>query len=337
VNSSPLFRRLAWTATALTLIVIVAGAWVRLTHAGLGCPDWPGCYGMVTWPNTPEHIESATREFSEHTTARAVDSGKAFREMFHRYVAGMLGLLILALAVIAWRDRQRIPGHPVALPSIILALVVFQAALGMWTVTLLLKPAIVTAHLIGGMSTFLLLLWLSLRVTPRSERVSLPARAATLSITVVLAIIAVQVVLGGWVSTNYAALACTGFPTCGGQWWPEVNFAEGFRIWRGIGVDYEGGVLDPAARNAIHMVHRLWAVVVVGAFAWLVWRLWRVEELRAPVALTGLVLIAQVLLGITNVVAGLPLANAVAHNGVAALLLGGMVMMLERTRPRAAA
>ena len=336
MNSSRLFRRLAWTATALTLVVIVAGAWVRLTHAGLGCPDWPGCYGMVTWPKTPEHIETATREFSQHTGARAVDSGKAFREMFHRYVAGILGFLILALAVIAWRDRRRFPGHPVALPGAILALVIFQAVLGMWTVTLLLKPAIVTAHLIGGMSTFLLLLWLSLRVTPRTGRVSLPARAQALPIVVVLAVIAVQVVLGGWVSTNYAALACTGFPTCSGQWWPEMNFSEGFRIWRGVGVDYEGGVLDPAARNAIHMVHRIWAVAVVGAFAWLFWRLWRVEELRTPVLLTGLILVVQIVLGITNVVAGLPLANAVAHNGVAALLLGGMVLMLERTRQREA-
>ncbi len=331
MNSSRLFRRLAWTATALTLVVIVAGAWVRLTDAGLGCPDWPGCYGMVTWPEQPEHVERANAEWGH---VRPVDSGKAFREMFHRYVAGLLGILILALAVIAWRDRRRIAGQPVMLPGVILALVIFQAALGMWTVTLLLKPAIVTAHLIGGMSTFALLLWLSLRVTPRQTRASLPARALSIPIVAVLAVIAVQVVLGGWVSTNYAALACTGFPSCGGQWWPEMNFTEGFRIWRGVGVDYEGGVLDPAARNAIHMVHRLWAIVVVAAFAWLAARLWRVDELRPATILAGGLLLVQIVLGITNVVAALPLANAVAHNGVAALLLGAMLVLLEHTRPR---
>src|SRR6056297_3206813 len=176
---------------------------------------------MVTWPEQPEHVERANAEWGH---VRPVDSGKAFREMFHRYVAGLLGILILALAVIAWRDRRRIAGQPVMLPGVILALVIFQAALGMWTVTLLLKPAIVTAHLIGGMSTFALLLWLSLRVTPRQTRASLPARALSIPIVAVLAVIAVQVVLGGWVSTNYAALACTGFPSCGGQWWPEMNF-----------------------------------------------------------------------------------------------------------------
>lgn len=331
MNSSPLFRRLAWTATALTLAVIVAGAWVRLTHAGLGCPDWPGCYGMVTWPDAPEHVERANAEWGH---LRPVDSGKAFREMFHRYLAGLLGLLILSLAVLAWRDRRRVPGQPVVLPSLILALVTFQAILGMWTVTLLLKPAIVTAHLIGGMTTFALLLWLSLRVTPRTHRPSLQARAQTGAVALVLVVTAIQIVLGGWVSTNYAALACTGFPACGGEWWPQTNFSEGFRIWRGIGVDYEGGVLDPAARNAIHMVHRLTAIVVVAAFGWLLFRLRRIEDLRAPALAAGVLLVIQIALGIHNVVGGLPLANAVAHNGAAALLLGALVLMLERTRAR---
>jgi len=318
---------------ALTLVVIVAGAWVRLTHAGLGCPDWPGCYGMVSWPAHAEHIERANAEWGH---LRPVDSGKAFREMFHRYIAGLLGLLILALTAIAWRDRRRVPGQPVVLPTAILGLVAFQAALGMWTVTLLLKPAIVTAHLVGGISTFALLLWLALRLTPRASRPTLPARTMTGAAGIVLAIIAVQIVLGGWVSTNYAALACTGFPTCNGQWWPEMNPAEGFRVWRGIGVDYEGGVLDAAARNAIHMVHRVWALIVVVAFAWLAARAWRVEDLRAPIIAAGALLVVQIGLGINNVVAGLPLANAVAHNGFAALLLGAMIVLLERTCAREA-
>jgi cytochrome c oxidase assembly protein subunit 15 len=331
VNSSRLFRRLAWSATALALAVIVAGAWVRLTDAGLGCPDWPGCYGMVTWPEAPEHVDRANAQWGH---VRPVDSGKAFREMFHRYIAGLLGILILVMAIVAWRDRRRVPGQPVMLPTAILALVVFQALLGMWTVTLLLKPAIVTAHLIGGMATFSLLLWQALRVTPRAHRPSLPARAQHAVVWFALVAVAIQIVLGGWVSTNYAALACTDFPTCGGRWWPEMNFAEGFRVWRGVGVDYEGGVLDAAARNAIHMVHRLWAIVVVAVFAWLTVRLWRAEDLRVPAVATVALLVVQIALGIHNVLGGLPLANAVAHNGVAALLLGALIVLLDRTRPR---
>lgn len=330
MNRNSLFRRLAWTATALALVVIAAGAWVRLTDAGLGCPDWPGCYGMVTWPSAPEHVERANAEWGH---VRAVESGKAFREMFHRYIAGILALLILALAVIGWRHRDR-PGQPVALPIGLFALVVFQAALGMWTVTLLLKPAIVTAHLIGGMTTFALLTWLALSVTPRPRQPSLPARAQHGVAWLAMVVLAVQIVLGGWVSTNYAALACTGFPTCGGEWWPATNFAEGFRIWRGVGVDYEGGVLDPAARNAIHLAHRLWALVVVAVFAWLLARLWRAEDLRGISAAIALLLAVQVGLGIYNVAGGLPLAAAVAHNGVAALLLGALVILLDKTRLR---
>ncbi|NKI36045.1 heme A synthase [Wenzhouxiangella sp. XN79A] len=324
------FRRLAWIATGLCLFVIVAGAWVRLTHAGLGCPDWPGCYGMVTWPKTPEHIETATRVFSEHTVTRAVDSGKAFREMAHRYVASLLGLLIVIMAVMAWRNR-RDPAQPVGLPMSILALVIFQGILGMWTVTLLLKPAIVTAHLAGGMATGALLFWLALKTTSTSKP-SLPARALHPLVWLGFAVVVVQILLGGWVSTNYAALACPDFPTCTGAWWPQTDFGEGFRIWRGVGVDYEGGVLDQSARVAIHMAHRIWAIAVVGVLAWLFSRLVRVEELRGlAFGMIG-VLTVQVLIGIYNIVGGLPLANAVAHNGIAAILLFTMVALLHRTR-----
>lgn len=330
MNNSNIFQRLAWTAVALTLIVIVVGAWVRLTDAGLGCPDWPGCYGKITWPQAPEHIEQANETWGH---VREVETGKAFREMFHRYIAGILGLMILALAILAWRRRAE-PGQPVALPLALLALVTFQAALGMWTVTLLLKPAIVTAHLLGGMATFALLVALALRVTPPTHPPTLPARAQHGAIVIALIVLVVQIALGGWVSTNYAALACTGFPTCNGQWWPTTDFAEGFRIWRGIGVDYEGGVLDPAARAAIQMVHRVWALVVVATFAWLVMRLWRAEDLRRWAVLLALVLTVQIVVGIYNVTGGLPLANAVAHNGLAAVLLGLLVLLLDRSRFR---
>lgn len=331
MNKSLFFKRLAWVATAVTLVVIVAGAWVRLTDAGLGCPDWPGCYGMKTWPSKAEDIERANAEWGH---LRMVESGKAFREMFHRYLAGFLGLVILALALLAWKNRSR-PGQPVMLPTVILALVIFQAALGMWTVTLLLKPAVVTAHLLGGMTTFALLLWLALSVTPRAQPPTLPARGQHIAVIIGLVVISIQIALGGWVSTNYAALACTGFPACNGEWWPGGNFAEGFRIWRGIGVDYEGGVLDQDARVAIQMAHRLWAVAVVVVMGWLLWRLWRAEGLRTLAVITGLVLLGQIAVGIYNVTGGLPLANAVAHNGMAAILLGMMIVLLDRTRRRA--
>ena len=331
MNKMGLFKRLAWLATALALVVIVAGAWVRLTDAGLGCPDWPGCYGMKTWPSNAEDIERANADWGH---LRMVESGKAFREMFHRYLAGFLGLVILGLAILAWTNRRR-AGQPVLLPSIILGLVIFQAVLGMWTVTLLLKPAIVTAHLLGGMTTFALLLWLALSVTPRARPPTLPARGQHIAVISGLAVIGIQIALGGWVSTNYAALACTGFPACNGEWWPAVNFGEGFRIWRGVGVDYEGGVLDQNARVAIQMAHRFWAVVVLIVMGWLLWRLWRAEGLRALAMITGLMLLGQIIIGIYNVTGGLPLINAVAHNGMAAILLGMMVVLLDRTRRRA--
>lgn len=330
MSDSKLFKRFAWTATGLTLVVIVAGAWVRLTDAGLGCPDWPGCYGMVTWPSSADHIERANAEWGH---VRIVESGKAFREMFHRYLAGFLGVVILALAVLAWRNRRR-PDQPVLLPTVILGLVIFQAALGMWTVTLLLKPAIVTAHLMGGMTTFGLLLWLSLSSSSRAHAPTLPARTQHSAVIVALVAVCIQIVLGGWVSTNYAALACTGFPSCSGEWWPAMNFSEGFRVWRGIGVDYEGGVLDQPARAAIQMAHRFWALVVVAVMAWLMVRMWQAEDLRKLAVVTGVVLLAQIGIGIYNVIGSLPLVNAVAHNGMAAILLGVLLVALDKTRLR---
>lgn len=328
-----LFRKLAWATTGLALIVIVVGAWVRLTHAGLGCPDWPGCYGMITWPSAPEAVDRANQAWGH---LREVEGGKAFREMFHRYLAGILGLMILALAVIAWRRRGQPgqPGQPLLLPNALLLVVIFQAALGMWTVTLLLKPAVVTAHLIGGMTTLALLLWLALRVTPRRHPPTLPARAQFWPVVLTLIVISIQIVLGGWVSTNYAALACSGFPTCNGQWFPAVDPGQGFQIWRGIGVDYEGGVLDHEARVAIQLAHRLWAIVVVAITAWLITRLWRAEDLRRAALVLGSLLLAQLVVGVWNVIGGLPLANAVAHNGLAALILGILVIALDKTSLR---
>ncbi len=321
-----LYNKLTMFACWLTLVVIVLGAWVRLTDAGLGCPDWPGCYGHLTWPADEDSIAVADQVRAE----RAVDVGAAIREMVHRYAAGALGLIVLALAIMAWRRRQD-PAQPVKLPLLLLGLIVFQSALGAWTVTMLLKPAIVLAHLAGGMLTFSLLVLLYLRTRPTQHRPNLPQRKLKPALALALGVLVAQILLGGWVSTNYAALACPDFPTCTARWWPDSDFGEGFTIWRGVGVDYEGGILDQPARVAIHLAHRIGAVVVIGVFAWLLWQLLRTPGLHGPGLILGTLLSGQVLLGILNVVLGLPLWVAVAHNGVAALLLGSMVYLLYRT------
>ncbi|MEE4331743.1 MAG: COX15/CtaA family protein [Wenzhouxiangella sp.] len=317
------YNRLALAAAILTFIVIVLGAWVRLTDAGLGCPDWPGCYGELTWPKTEESIAAANERWAD----RPVETGKAIREMVHRYAATLLGLMILILAGLAWRRRHD-PRQPVVLPFVLLAVVIFQGMLGMWTVTLLLKPAIVLAHLAGGMLTFSLLAWLFFKTRPERPSPNLLQRRLTLPLTIGLLVLIGQILLGGWTSTNYAALACPDFPTCTGRWLPDTNFSEAFTIWREVGVDYEGGILDQDARVAIHLTHRIGALVVIAVFAWLLARLFTTPAMRLPAGILSTLLVTQITLGVLNVVMSLPLWVAVAHNGVAALLLACMVYLL---------
>ena len=325
-----LYHRLVGVAVVLTFIVIVLGAWVRLTDAGLGCPDWPGCYGYLTWPQGEASIAGANERWAD----RPVETGKAIREMIHRYAAGLLGLLVLTLAIFAWRRRHE-PGQPIKLPLALLGLIIVQSAFGAWTVTLLLKPLIVLTHLVGGMLTFSLLVALFIRTRPQAiEHGALAHRAVRPLLTFAMLVLVVQILLGGWVSTNYAALACPDFPTCMGQWWPDSDFVEGFKPWRGIGVDFEFGVLDQDARVAIHLVHRIGALVVIAVFAALLWRLFNTPGLVRPGAVLATLLTAQIALGISNVVFSLPLWVAVAHNGVAALLLGQMVFLLFLTGKR---
>jgi cytochrome c oxidase assembly protein subunit 15 len=320
-----LFRRLALVATLVALVVIVMGAWVRLSHAGLGCPDWPGCYGHLTVGEAVENADRANAAFPE----RPLEPEKALKEMIHRYAASGLGLLILAMAVLAWVNR-RDPAQPMRLPGLLVALVVFQGLLGMWTVTLLVKPAVVTAHLVGGLTTMALCWWLALRVD-RTTRP--PGEHGLRRLAVVgLAVLAVQIMLGGWVSTNYSALACPDFPTCQKSFWPEMDFKDAFVLWRGLGIDYEGGVLDHPARVAIHFVHRLGAVVTALVLGFLAWRAIRTGQSRA-VRIAGAVLAAllvvQWTLGPVMVLKALPLELATAHNGVAALLVLAMVALLR--------
>jgi cytochrome c oxidase assembly protein subunit 15 len=320
-----LFRRLCLVGTLVTLVVIVLGAWVRLSDAGLGCPDWPGCYGHLTVGQAVENAHHANAAFPE----RPLEPDKALKEMIHRYFATGLGLLVIAIAVVAWTNR-RDPAQPMRLPGFLVALVVFQGLLGMWTVTLLVKPLIVTAHLLGGLATLSLLWWLSLRV----ERTTRPPAERGLRRLAVagLAVLVLQIMLGGWVSTNYAALACPDFPTCQRSFWPNMDFKDAFVLWRGLGIDYEGGVLDHPARVAIHFVHRIGAVVtalVLGFIAWRAVRDGRSRAVRtAGFALAALVVV-QWTVGPLMVMKALPLELATAHNGVAALLVLAMVALLR--------
>ena len=325
--------RFAAFITVLALCVVVFGAYVRLSNAGLGCPDWPGCYGHLVAPTSQaqaaiDHANVAQSAQRFHPPA------EAWKEMVHRYLAGSLGLLIFITAVLAWRGRRR--GLSVTLPTVLVALVGFQVTLGMLTVTLLVNPLIVTSHLLGGMSILAVAWWLSLQegqwLTPA------PHQFAHLRPWVMggVGLVFVQILLGGWTSTNYAALACVEFPTChGGSWWPAADFREGFNLWRPFGINYEFGVLDSPAQVAIHLVHRLGALTVFLYVSLLALGTLRAARLPAQRALGAgmlVILLTQITLGVTNVLAHLPLAVAVAHNGGAALLLLAMVTLLHMTR-----
>jgi cytochrome c oxidase assembly protein subunit 15 len=320
------FTRLARAGTLLALLVVTLGAWVRLTDAGLGCPDWPGCYGQLV---VPDDHAAAAAGFSGDYTARPLQAGKAWREMIHRYLASTLGLVCVALGIIALRNRCD-PTQPVAVPLALVALVVFQGLLGMWTVTWLLKPVVVSAHLLGGLATLSLLA----RLGRFRARAVVPVTAGLSVLGVVAAgALIVQIALGGWTSANYAALACPDFPKCQTQWWPQVaDFREGFVLWRGLGIDYEGGVLDHPARVAVHFAHRLGAIVAtvtIGAFGFVLLR--RRGAVPDAVAVL-LLLLLQLSLGASIVLLGVPLSVAVAHNGTAALLLLAVLNANQRIK-----
>ena len=365
--------RLACVAAALALCVIVFGAFVRLSHAGLSCPDWPTCYGKATWPGHEHEVAAANAAFE-----RPVESHKTWREQGHRMVAGTLGVLILALAVTAaWRRPLALAlvavaalaaaagivtymngqhglsgglsivalaapllaaallGKPAAwrIAVVLLAVVIFQAMLGMWTVTWLLKPVVVMGHLLGGLATFALLSYVALRWSAVGADDDRHARLRPL-LALALGVLGVQIALGGWTSANYAALACGNtFPTCLGQWWPNTDFREGFVLWRGVGVDYEGGVLDGPARAAIQLAHRIGALVTFLYVGWFSGRLVR-AGLRTTGRVLGAALIVQVALGIANVMLWLPLPVATAHVFVAVVLLFTLIVALAQTQTR---
>ena len=324
------FRRLALFGTALALCVVVLGAYVRLNHAGLGCPDWPGCYGHLTVGQAAQNVDSVNAAYPD----RPLEVRKAWLEMVHRYFASTLGLVIVALAVMAWRNRKD-RQQPVKLPLALVLLVVFQGLLGMWTVTLLLKPLIVTSHLVGGLTTMSLLWWLSLNPTRTTRPAS--ERGLRKLAVVALCVLSLQILLGGWVSTNYSAVACPDFPTCQRSFWPNMDFKDAFVLWRGLGIDYEGGVLDHPARVAIHVVHRLGALIaalVLGFTAFRAIRTARSRGARMAGTAVAVVLVTQLILGPVMVLKTFPLPLATAHNAVAALLLLSVVALLRFLWPQ---
>lgn len=322
--------RWALVAALFTVVVVMLGAWTRLVDAGLGCPDWPGCYGFLSVPQGEENIAVANARFPD----TPVDVAKGWPEMIHRYAAGALGLIVFGLA--AYGVRHRREGVPVKLPLFIAGFVVLQALFGMWTVTLQLWPKVVALHLLGGFTTLSLLTLLTLRL--RGKRLPVPpARAGKLAglrpwLYGGLALVILQIALGAWTAANYAAVACSDLPTCQGQWWPrDMDFRHGFDLLQTIGPNYLGGQLTADGRVAIHVTHRLGAVAVLAYFTFLLLALWR-QTRRTPaqsmVTLTGAALLMQIGLGLANVAFHIPLSIAVAHNAMGAGLLLTVIHML---------
>lgn len=322
------YKKLILAALLLTFFVVSLGAYVRLSDAGLGCPDWPGCYGQITPHHAADNINAALQANPDGVVSHA----KAWKEMAHRYFAGTLGLLILGIFVFAWRQRGHTQGG-IGLPLALLAVIIFQALLGMWTVTQLLKPVIVTAHLLGGMTTLGLLVWLWRRESAQPRQAYFaPALHLRTAALIGLVLVFLQIALGGWVSANYAALACGDFPTCQGQWWPAMDWVQGFTVHRNLGETASGELLSLHALTAIHLMHRLMALIVTLYLLWLVSRLLKISGYAGIAVMLMATLVVQVLLGISNVLLSLPLAMAVAHNVGAAILLAGMVMLNFKVR-----
>ena len=318
-------RALSLSCVFFALLVIVLGAYTRLTDAGLGCPDWPGCYGQILVPESAENVAAANQAYPE----RPVEAEKAWIEMIHRYFAGTLGFFILIIAINAFVKRGQQQNTPFKLPIVLLLMVCFQGALGMWTVTLKLNPMVVMGHLLGGFTVLSLLFVLYLRLTP--YRIpggdSIIRRFAKFG-TIGIALLVFQIALGGWTSSNYASLACTELPICQGDWLGRLDLAGAFSI--PDAENYEFGAHNPAQRETMHVIHRLGAIVVSLYLAWLAIALWRKSSsdlVKRLIIAMSIVLVIQIALGVSNVVYSLPLIVATLHNAVAACLLLIMVFL----------
>ena len=322
------FRKLAWVTAFLTLDLIMVGSFTRLTDSGLGCPDWPGCYGQ----SNPWSAGDQIRQAQIALPTGPVTASKAWIEMAHRYFALAVGVLIIVLTVRAWRRARRSTsaGSP-WWASAALVWVCVQGLFGALTVTMKLQPAIVTLHLLGGMGLLAILTWIALREAPAANPVVAP-RVHSAAIAA-LGVVFVQIGLGGWVSSNYAVMACPDFPLCQGALLPPMDFSTGFTWWRALGQTREGELIAVQALVAIHWAHRTFAVLVVVAVGALIWQLWRSGFLQLAQALAGLLLL-QLLTGLSNVVLQWPLLLAVMHSGGAALLVALIVAALHRTSAR---
>lgn len=313
------YRNFVLLGTFIAVVVVVLGVFTRLVDAGLGCPDWPGCYGHLLWPDSAGEIAVADKAFPD----TPVDTDKTWPEMVHRYVAGSLLLLVLAMTVVAWRTPLSRTMRQ--LTTVLLVLICCQAAFGAWTVTLKLWPQVVTAHLLGGFAT-LSMLWAIYLHSGGAQQLWLSSVSKfelTGHARLALVVVVLQVALGGWLSANYAALACADFPTCFGSYWPEMDMAAGFNIVQEVGPNYLGGLLESEARVAIHWTHRMGALAVLGVIGLLAWRLLSVNRSLGMGLMA--ILAVQITLGVLNVVWALPLSIAILHNAVGALLLLAIV------------
>ena len=331
--SKPRYRKagfgVALVAVFLAALVLLMGVFTRLSDAGLGCPDWPGCYGHMLWPSDVAEIGQAEQLYPNSL----VEPAKAWLEMLHRYLAAILGLLVIALAIISWRRRE-LEEYPFRLPTLILFLVVWQALFGMWSVTLKLLPQVVTLHLLVGMTTFSLLWLLALRLGSRPWPVTSVANHQLQRIKpwlmTLLGLVFVQIALGGWTSSNYAAFACGDFPTCQSQWWPEMDFKNGFDLTQVVGPSYLGGKLETEARVAIHVTHRIGGLVLAVLAVIIGTALLRVKNNQVRLlALTMLMLMAvELLLGVANNLLMAPMLTALLHHLFSALLLLVLVTLV---------
>ena len=328
------YRKLVWALVFLTFDLIVFGGFTRLTDSGLGCPDWPGCYGLANPFLAHEQISAAQAIMPDGP----VSVVKAWIEMIHRYLAMGIGVLIMAVTAKAWLQwrRNRSDAFAPALPTALLLFVCVQGAFGAWTVTLKLQPVIVTIHLMLGMGLLALLTWMGGRedymVKPRiagGDDATL-RRVRPLALMSAL-LLALQIALGGWVSTNYATLACSDFPLCNGQLVPAMDFEHGFTLWRELGKTAAGHYLPFSALTAIHWVHRNFALVVAAGLGWTAWTAWGQPALRRTARLIAIVLAAQAATGIATVYFSFPLAIAVMHNAGAALLVLLVTMLNYKT------
>ncbi|HEY9279119.1 MAG TPA: COX15/CtaA family protein [Eoetvoesiella sp.] len=318
------YRKLVFMTWFLTLDLIMFGAFVRLTDSGLGCPDWPGCYGKITPIGASGHIEQALQAMPYGP----VSFSKAWIEMIHRYVGSILGMLIIAIVYLAWRYRAQL-GQTPRLAIVTLIAVCVQGAFGAWTVTHQLMPVVVTTHLLGGMLLLALMTWLAARERGHAP-VSGAARTWRPWMALGVVLLFTQIALGGWVSTNYAALACMDFPTCHGQWLPPMDFEGGYSLIRGLGMLPSGEMISQHALTAIHWIHRNFAFIVFIYLGTLGWKMRREPGLKSPAQILLALLLAQLITGLTTIFFQWPLLIAVLHNGGAAGLVLISVTLLVR-------